>query len=64
LSFKRLKPNRRVHVVALDGFAGVEIAVEVALDGLAQKRLTEFRVRLRSRPDGFFEVMTVSAALL
>jgi|GEM_PF-3599246 len=56
LFLKRLKSKGRVDVVTQDGFAGFEIAVQIAFDSFAPKRLAKLRVGLRPRPDGFFEV--------
>ena len=55
--FELLKSDRRVDVVAQDGLAGFKIAVNDALNGLAQKRLTEIRIALRPCPDGFLKVV-------
>ena len=48
--FELLKSDRRVDVVAQDDLAGSGIAVDDALNGFAQKCLTELRVPLRPRP--------------
>jgi hypothetical protein len=45
------------NIVAEHGLAGRQVAVNDALDGLAQKGLTKIRVALRPRPDGFLEVV-------
>jgi hypothetical protein len=53
--FKVMKSGCSIDVVAQDRLTGREVAVDNALDGLAQKRVTEIRVALRPRPDGLLE---------
>src|SRR5882762_9658093 len=55
--FKILKTDGRVHIVTEHGLPGLQVAVDDALDGFTQERLTEIRIALRPRPDGFFEVV-------
>jgi hypothetical protein len=61
--FKLLKSNRSVHIVAEHGLAGFKVAGDDAFDGFAQKSLSEIRISLRPRSDGFFESRESGALL-
>jgi hypothetical protein len=61
---KALKSDRRVDVIASHRLAGGKVAVDKALDGLAQKRAAESPITLRPRPNGFLEVVRLGAWLL
>jgi hypothetical protein len=53
---KVLKSHSRVDIVAQHSLACRKIAVDDTLDGLAKKRLTEIRIALHPRPDGFLKL--------
>jgi len=52
-----LKSDRGVNIITQNRFAGRQLAMDDALDGLAQKRSTEIWVALRPCPDGFLEIV-------